>query len=755
MVSPNTASGIGADEGTYGISGDEYREMVQEINDNEWSLHSWVLDAGMTQSSFDELQDAGRRVKFTDTSIGGSLYLNRRPQASLWSDFNEPRLAVFDPSNGYQEKSYDISFGMGRYFSEQIDDMQSLIHLRVGTVSFTSMFGYMLRSYDPVLDTASRDSLINETMFRLGQFMGFITGANLVIQGSLFVIKALDAMFVTGCSSEYATCKPNMVNFWRRTQTIFDSILTAIDWRPDLSHVGKKSGDQMNPEHLGQMSEADFKAYNELMRDIFTEQNGSVDLRAMVTRPMRAMFHVRNEALGYYKQALVNSKMDFYRADDAVRREIVNKQIELLKNQSELKNTIRSGEVDNEKAWKNMYENVFYKSTSTKTGNDFEAMLDEYTSKQSQIENQDLGNNASNMDNIDGLTKLTKNSDFGYEVLTYNSGGRILADNNVAEEKKDHVRKALDSWDEYQQAEWNDGSAFVTFAATGNMTASDSFSNTAKAPMIKDFLASMGSRFRDLNNSTSGGNVIPGMDTIIGGVTSFIKGHLDGFGLGGLAGLFSQATPVIPDLPDGSSSQMQTITLTLECRSPYGTKLSKISNQYITLAACLALVTPYSAGYQSYGSPPVIEYYQKGFAQSRFAMVNSMTVVRGVGNKGWDREGSPLGMTITLELVPLAKDIHFPIVSSAVSFRGTSSISTYLSKALFDSDNVAKDYIAVVSATDVQTQIYTMNKIRRNWQNAKQNIMDNFTKASINQSVWDFPVLNIAKTLSPGNYLIK
>lgn len=755
MINLNTASKLAVRNGASVIGGEEYREMVREINDNEWSLHSWVLDAGMTQSSFDELQDAGRRIKFTDTSIGGSLYLNRRPQASLWSDFNEPRLSVFDPANGYQETSYDISFGMGRYFSEQIDDMQSLVHIRVGTVSFSSMLGYMLRSYDPVLDMASRDSLINETMFKLGQFVGFITGFNIQIQGSLFVIKALDAMFITGSSSEYATCKPAMVPFWRRVQTIFDSILTAIDWRPDLSHVGNKSLDQLNGEHLGQMSEADFKAYNELMRDIFTGQNGSVDLRAMVTRPMRAMFHVRNEALAYYKQALANSSMDFYQADDSVRRAIVKKQIDLLKNQTELKSRIRSGEVDNETAWKNMYENVFYRSKSEKTGNDFEQILDEYTSRQSQVQNKDLGNNASNLEDTDGLNRLTKDSEFGYETLTYNSGSRILADKNVSEEKKAKVRAALDSWDNYQQAEWNDGSAFITFASSGNSTASDSFNNTAKAPMIKDFLSSMGSRFRDLNNSTSGGNVIPGMDTIIGGVTSFIKGHLDGFGLGGLAGLFSQATPVIPDLPDSSSSQMQTISLVLECRSPYGTKLSKISNQYITLAACLALVTPYSAGYQSYGTPPVIEYYQKGFAQSRFAMVNSMTVVRGVGNKGWDREGSPLGMTITLELVPLAKDIHFPIISSAVSFRGTSSISTYLSKALFDSDNVAKDYIAVVGATDIQTQIYNMNKIRRNWQNAKQNIMDNFTKASINQSVWDYPVINIAKFLSPGNYLIK
>ena len=115
MISSNTAS-------SFGMTGDEYRELVQEIGNNEWSLHAWVLDAGMTQSSYDELQDAGRRIKFTDTSIGGSLYLNRRPQASLWSDFNEPRLSFFDPSNNYQETSYDVSFGMGRYFL-------SLIHI--------------------------------------------------------------------------------------------------------------------------------------------------------------------------------------------------------------------------------------------------------------------------------------------------------------------------------------------------------------------------------------------------------------------------------------------------------------------------------------------------------------------------------------------------------------------------------------------------------------------------------------------------
>lgn len=755
------------------LSGDEYREVTQEINDTEWSLHSWVLGSGMSKSTYDELQEAGRRIKFTDTSIGGSLYLNRRPQASIWSDFNEPRLMVFDQNNGYQEKTYDISFGMGRYFSEQIDDMQSLVHLRVGTVSFTSMFGYMLRSYDPVLDQASRDSMVNETMFRLGQFVGFITGSNIMIQGSLFIMKSIDA-FLTGCSSEYATCKPNMVIYWRRVQTIFDSILTAMDWRPDLSHVGKMQGDQLSGDKLGKMDDSDFKAYNETMRDIFTNQSGAVDLRAMVTRPMRAMYHIRDRAIKQYEKALASSGEDFYQSDDHVRRKVVAEQIAVMRNNQELADVIAKGEVSSEDAWKDMYNTVFYNSPDEKTGNDFENLLENYTEpaegamgggggggggaddsgggSAQYVQNQDMENNASN---INVLNKLTKDSDYGYDVLTYNSGLRILSDPKIDEGKKQGVRKALDEWNAYQQAEWNDGSAFLTFAATGNATATDSFNNTAKEPLIKSFLASMGSRFRDLNNSTSGYNIIPGMDAIIGGVTSFIKGHLDGFGVGGLAGLFSQATPVIPDLPDSSSSQMQTVSLTLECRSPYGTKLSRISNQYITLAACLALVTPYSSGYQSYGSPPVIEYYQKGFSQSRFGIVDSMVVTRGVGNKGWDRDGGPLGMTIQLELKPLAKDIHFPIVSSAVSFRGTSAVSTYLSKALYDSDNVAKDYIAVIAATDPQTQIYTMNKIRRNWQNAKQNIMDNFTKASVCQSIWDFPVLNLAKTFSPGNYLIK
>jgi hypothetical protein len=738
------------------ISSEEYREMTHEISDNEWSLHTWVLSSGMTQNTYDELQDAGRRIKFTDTSIGGSLYINRRPQASLWSDLNEPRLMIFDPSDGYREKSFDVSFGMGRWFSEQVDDMQSLIHLRAGTVSFSSMFGYMLRAYDPVLDMASRDSMINETMFKFGQFVGFITGFSLPIQGALFLFKTIDAVMISGCSSEYATCKPNMVITWRRAQTIFDSMLTAIGWRPDLSTVDGQKENQMSKDAIGKMDDKALAAYNELMSDIFTNKSGAFDLRAMVTRPMRAMFHIRDYSFKAYESALKESNEGIYQDIEAMSREVAKKQIDLLRNPTELSRRIRESEVDSLKAWEKMYGNTFYKTSDTKKGSDFVSLMDKYGKEDVGVENKDLGNNASNPNaNYDPLTHLTKDSVYGMESLTHTSAGRIAEDHNVKEEVRTSVRKALSDWEDYQRAEWNDGSAFITFAATGNTTATDSFSNSSKEPMIKGFMSSMGARFRDLNNSTSGMNVIPGMGELIGGVTGFIKGQLDGIGLGGLAGILSQATPVFPELPESSSCQLQTITLTMECRSPYGTRLSRVSNQLIPLAIVLALATPYSSGYQSYGSPPVIEYYQRGFAHSRFAMVNSVAVTRGVGNKGWDRDGGSLGMTIHMELVPLTKDVHFPIVSSAMNFRGPSALSTYLSRALYDSDNLAKDYIAAVCAVDPQTQIYTMNKIRRNWQNAKQNFMDSFTKASINQSIWDLPVLNIAKGVSKGNYLLK
>ena len=116
---------------------DEFDEV--DIIDSDWVKCVFLV-------SDDKLEEIDQKnkfwtsahMKFTDTTLGGNLAINARPQFTRYCDIkggsritDSTEVSVSETSGGY---------GMGRYYSEAIDDNVQNLYLEFGVPKFNSLF---------------------------------------------------------------------------------------------------------------------------------------------------------------------------------------------------------------------------------------------------------------------------------------------------------------------------------------------------------------------------------------------------------------------------------------------------------------------------------------------------------------------------------------------------------------------------------------------------------------------------------------
>jgi hypothetical protein len=195
---------------------------------------------------------------------------------------------------------------------------------------------------------------------------------------------------------------------------------------------------------------------------------------------------------------------------------------------------------------------------------------------------------------------------------------------------------------------------------------------------------------------------------------------------------------------------------TINLVSPYGNRISQLLNLYTPLAMLLAMSLPIATGKQSYTSPFLCEIYDRGRCQSRLAMVDSLSVTRGTGNTGFNRQGHALGIEVNISFMDMSTVLAMPIsqgfsnsaagtgaelgaVTGGVIGAGGGPLTAIGGAALgagiggaigagadainnaaqtigsiFDDDNTFTDYMAVLSGMGLTDQIYSMNKFKLN-----------------------------------------
>src|SRR5690606_182455 len=108
------------------------QDALSTVLDRDWMKRSFMV----SDAYLDEKVDRQNRylssadLKFTDTRLGRNIGVNSRPQFTRYSDIR--RKGRVASRTDVSTISTNGNFGMGRYYSEAIDDTAQTIYMRFG-----------------------------------------------------------------------------------------------------------------------------------------------------------------------------------------------------------------------------------------------------------------------------------------------------------------------------------------------------------------------------------------------------------------------------------------------------------------------------------------------------------------------------------------------------------------------------------------------------------------------------------------------
>jgi hypothetical protein len=216
-------------------------------------------------------------MKFVDTTPGGNFCINPPPQFTRYADLKV-------------KSKYPESKGMGRYYSEAIDDNNQIIHLRMGVPAFNSLSNFFTGFYDAQVGQLARTGRIDKAFFLLGRAAGMVVQ---VIFWPLLAVQLLGAglkFAMQKPSSKFYYSKPAMPLYWNAVQTIVNQIAVNRGVVPRLGGGG--------PQQLGgpyEFSKDALAKMHSLLPDIFKE-GGGIDVYAMANRAQR-LAHQRHRRM--------------------------------------------------------------------------------------------------------------------------------------------------------------------------------------------------------------------------------------------------------------------------------------------------------------------------------------------------------------------------------------------------------------------------------------------------------------------------
>lgn len=625
--------------------------------DGDWLRQSFLLPEGAIDA-----RDALRRTfteatrKFTDTTLGGNYAINSPPQFTRYADRKRHRLG---PSQG-----------MGRRYSEMVDDPSQLVHLRFGVPEYNSLFNFFTSYYNAEMSLMARQGRTNSFWYGVGELIGFVVG--IPLQLPILTSRVLGFMLDTP-RTKYYYLKPTMPLYWNAVNSIVNELAVNLALVPSLVQT-KYDQSKHGVFSNNKIDKKTIQAFNYLLPDVM-RSDGGIDVYAVANRAHRLQ-RMWNER--------VNAIMEKSGLD--------------LDNANAMLQQIESERLSMPATRRGMNEIVdLYLNTSAGQGQamsaEDRASLDE-TTKSVQGAADASGKITYTPEQIDGLAKAVADRTSGVEE----TGSFWPKDESLRQK----------TW-KYLMAEEQDGSQFATFRVDYTGTSSESFSSTTKESDLQQMFNSASSSARETRFSLADGNVTGVLGGFVRAVTDVASGALQSVGLSGMLGLTGSSFVDIPKHWDSSTANLPRAEFTIKLRSPYGNDLSRLMALYVPLAMLLAGALPLSTGQQSYTSPFMCECYCRGRCQIRLGMIESLSISRGEGNLGWNRDSKPLGIDVTFSVVDMSSIMHMPI-SQAVGWQSVGNITA----ELFGEDSTYRDYMAVLSSMTLSSQIYAFPKLFRN-----------------------------------------
>lgn len=699
--------------------------------------------------------------KFTNGTLGGNFALNMPPQPCRFADPVPDRYVVPKiPGGGKPE------WGMSRWYSENIDDFSTLLHVRAGIPAYNSLwsfFGNFYNSDDARLIRTGRD-------WSIGSFIGRALGWVFSIRLLPFIWTGQAIKyFVSVTSTRFAYLKPTMGMYWKYVNDVANTLAANLDMtaEADASYMQLAENFQRRPDSTTEANQtvgaANASATSSNQGTIYqvTEDTIASALDKNVSavndnganKAARSLFVLDDNTKNYYRERLpeiyqsegligINVYAVVLRAQsmaDAWNTAVMEKQEAAMQsgqNNQGLIDTIRAWILDGS-ATQALNQQLNGRSNTiedflvtqyfpsryggiSKAGTADPSTTADPAANPSQQTNE-ITQQAAKAAAEDPKNE-TNTSDKTAEASTtaQDSAGLLSTLAQYASDAYESMSTLWDaSADNYNslkkvfKAAQHDGSQFLTLRVNGRDSASESFSNSTRQSDIANMMNSASASARNILVNVADGNLtgLPLVGQIAGFIGDVIGGVASSLKISGVGALMGNAFVDIPEHYDTSQAQFNQMSYTIHLRAPYGNDHSRFQNELLPLACVLALVLPRSAGVASYGMPFHVEAYCRGRGQIRFGIPSEVSITRATANMPWTSDGRFRGIDIRLTFKDLTSVMHM----SMNEVSGWRAIDpTRWGNLLFPQDSAFSDYMSVLSSLGLGDQIYRMRKLKRN-----------------------------------------
>lgn len=636
-------------------------DATSSIPDDQWVKQAFIVDEiRLNDVDVRNRSHSSAVFKFNDSSLGGSYAINPLPQFTPYCDIRANSLLRQKNEENYSIFSTGAGYGLGTYYSEALDDSAQVIHMRFGVPQFNSLTTFFTGFFSGEAASIARTGRISQGFFAtLGKVVGMVVS---LVYWPILAASALGAayrFFFKKPSSRFYYLKPTMVPYWTAVNAMVNNIAVNRGLYPMVPLLGESKNSpslQGAKDHqIGQQYKIDEGAMKEIatmMPDIFSPKGG-IDVYAVANRVQRMKNAMDDRIYKNFASGVIQPYEGYIKSDDPYIEEL------------------RKGMADG------------MAPDPGKKYSIYEAISRWLDSEGGELKQGAVAGDAEVM-----LKETTQKDDKGNETTT----------------------SFPDRMAKYLTAEFDDGSAFASFRVNYTGPVSESFSSSTAQSDLQSKFNSTSSQARSARFSFADGNLSDGMigstvGAIAGAVKDFAVNALDGINISGLMALGGSAFVDIPEHWDSSSASLPSSNYSMTLISPYGNAISQMTNIYIPLCMLLAGALPLATGKQSHTSPFICELYDRGRAQKRLAIIDSLSITRGTSNLGFNKEGNAMAVEVSFTVKDLSSLVSLPI-DPGFSFN--------LLKGVFDEDNAYQDYLAVLSAMSLDSQIYTFQSFKLN-----------------------------------------
>ena len=639
-----------------------------KVTDSDWLSDSFMVKSSLLDEPYKFKRFATIvENKFTDTSLGGSISLNIMPQFTRYADIRVKGL--LGTRNNVTSDDASGNYGMGRYYGEAIDDNSTNVYLEFGVPKFNNILFYLMSAVDyktSVIANSGRSPFFYDAGYVFG--VGALIIAFPFIGLMALLVKATatvaSAMFSGNGRFDQYYLNPTMFLYWSSVNSIATMMGTELGLLTNLP-----DNKNFEKNKLGINLKIDQKELNnikKLMPGLVTDNN-MINVHATVAKAQKRYMIYLTEKHKKLKQL---SSGAFSDTDTSVTLNIPDVEVNNL--WKELKEPIQKDP---------SYFSEQKKKVSKTTDKDTAAALAEAKKKGEELKKQ----------------------------FEPDKDGKVKRDLRP-EDKKSWIDRFWDT----SKAVANEGAKYAVFRVDFLGNASESFSNSTTNVEIGDTINSMGEKWRSMKFNMGGG-AIPGVSDVVGAVTDFAVGALDGvtLGLSNVVGSFLSGAKIdVPKRWSSSTASFPTLSFKMTLISPTAHPVAQMRAIYIPLAAILAGTLPLSTGPRSSTSPYLCSMFVRGYQRISMGMITSLSITRGTSNLPFNKQRRPLAVEVTFTVTDFSDSISAPVSNSLLD----------LGSAVYDDDSGLSKYISSLCSRDLYTTTHIMDRASIRWSRLWQGV---------------------------------